>query len=108
YVIECFRYFRQIGKPEDYAWSGPNFFTNCFLRYNDNNIRMIHQNISMSGEDAYTYHMYHSNWLKTVVKKIIVIGDSHSQLFANNPDFKRGCWVDNDLENLFDIRWMGP
>ena len=108
YVIECFRYFRQIGRPEDYAWSGPNFFTNCFLRYNDNNIRLIHQDITMSGEDAYTSHMYHANWLKTAVKKIIVIGDSHAQLFDNDHERRRGCWIDGDLENLFDIRWMGP
>lgn len=40
--------------------------------------------------------------------KIIVIGDSHSQLFANNPHFKRGVWSNGLLENKFDVRWMGP
>jgi hypothetical protein len=40
--------------------------------------------------------------------RIIVIGDSHSQLFANNPNFRRGLWTDTTLESLFDIRWIGP
>jgi hypothetical protein len=40
--------------------------------------------------------------------KKIVIGDSHSQLFANNPQFRRGMWSDASLENEFDVRWMGP
>jgi len=42
------------------------------------------------------------------MKKIVVIGDSHSQLFANNPNFKRGLWIDLGLEEMFDVRWMGP
>jgi hypothetical protein len=42
------------------------------------------------------------------MKKIVVIGDSHSQLFANNPNFKRGLWMDSMLEEMFDVRWMGP
>lgn len=40
--------------------------------------------------------------------KKIVIGDSHSQLFSNDPKFKRGMWSDGSLENEFDVRWMGP
>lgn len=41
-------------------------------------------------------------------KKIVVLGDSHSQLFANNANFKRGLWIDSGLEEVFDVRWMGP
>lgn len=39
--------------------------------------------------------------------RIVVIGDSHSQLFSNSPNLGRGTW--NDLEcDIFDVRWMGP
>jgi Mannosyltransferase OCH1 and related enzymes len=64
YVMNCFIYFREKGYPEYFVWSGPGFFTNCFILYNDNNIRMIHQYITMHKEDAYTHHMFHANWLK--------------------------------------------
>ena len=40
--------------------------------------------------------------------KIVTIGDSHCQLFANEARFKRGLWVDKNLENHFDVRWLGP
>lgn len=40
--------------------------------------------------------------------KIVTIGDSHSQLFANEDRFKRGLWVDETLEQHFDVRWLGP
>lgn len=40
--------------------------------------------------------------------KIVTIGDSHSQLFANEERFKRGLWVDETLEKHFDVRWLGP
>jgi hypothetical protein len=40
--------------------------------------------------------------------KIVTMGDSHCQLFANEERFKRGLWVDNDLVNHFDVRWLGP
>lgn len=42
------------------------------------------------------------------MQRIVVIGDNHSQLFANNPNFKRGLWSDSSLENFFDVRWIGP
>jgi mannosyltransferase OCH1-like enzyme len=64
YVMDCFIYFREKGYPEYFVWSGPGFFTNCFIRYNDNNIIMIHQYITMHAKDAYTHHMFHANWLK--------------------------------------------
>lgn len=42
-------------------------------------------------------------------KKIVVIGDSHSSLFDNNHnERKRGFWEDQNLTNLFDVRWLGP
>ncbi len=41
------------------------------------------------------------------MNKIVVIGDSHSQLFDNNIILKRGSWVNNEL-NIFDVRWLGP
>lgn len=40
--------------------------------------------------------------------KIVTIGDSHCQLFANEDRFKRGLWTDTNLENCFDVRWLGP
>jgi hypothetical protein len=40
--------------------------------------------------------------------KIVTMGDSHSQLFANVPQFKRGIWNDTNLEKYFDVRWLGP
>lgn len=64
YVMDCFIYFREKGYPEYFVWSGPGFFTNCFIDYNDNNIRMIHQHMIMHGDDAYTCHLSHANWLK--------------------------------------------
>ncbi|HEX2945443.1 MAG TPA: glycosyltransferase [Clostridia bacterium] len=64
YVLDCFIYFRKLGYPEYFVWSGPGFFTNCFMNYKDNNIRMIHQHITMHGVDAYTQHLSHANWLK--------------------------------------------
>ena len=42
------------------------------------------------------------------MKKIIVLGDSHSQLFANLPLLDRGVWIDSNLQNIFDVQWMGP
>lgn len=42
------------------------------------------------------------------MKKIIVIGDSHSTLYDKNPNRNRGVWVDNNLNNVFDVRWIGP
>lgn len=42
------------------------------------------------------------------MNKIVVIGDSHSQLFSNNEQFKRGMWSDINLEKYFDVRWLGP
>ena len=42
------------------------------------------------------------------MKRIVVLGDSHSQLFANNPNFRRGLWIDPNLEAIFDVRWLGP
>lgn len=35
--------------------------------------------------------------------KVIVIGDSHSLLFS-----ERGNWVDPRLNNMFDVKWLGP
>lgn len=42
------------------------------------------------------------------MNKVVVIGDSHSQLFDNVPNFKRGTWKDNSLSNVFEIKWIGP
>lgn len=35
--------------------------------------------------------------------KVIVIGDSHSLLFN-----ERGDWIDPRLNNMFDVKWLGP
>lgn len=40
--------------------------------------------------------------------KIVTMGDSHCQLFANEARFKRGLWNDINLEHHFDVRWLGP
>jgi len=42
------------------------------------------------------------------MKKIIVIGDSHSTLYDKNPNRNRGVWIDSNLNNVFDVRWIGP
>lgn len=42
------------------------------------------------------------------MKKIIVIGDSHSTLYDKNPNRNRGVWENRDLDNIFDVRWIGP
>ena len=39
--------------------------------------------------------------------RIIVIGDSHSQLFDNNKSLGRGTWENENLD-VFDVRWLGP
>jgi hypothetical protein len=39
--------------------------------------------------------------------KIVVIGDSHSQLFSNLPQLNRGVWSSNEFD-IFDVRWLGP
>lgn len=40
--------------------------------------------------------------------KIIVMGDSHCDLFHNDQRRKRGQWSDSFFTNLFDCRWLGP
>lgn len=39
---------------------------------------------------------------------ITVIGDSHATLYSNVPERNRGVWDDTSLQDLFDIRWLGP
>lgn len=41
------------------------------------------------------------------MSKIVIIGDSHSQLFDNNINIGRGSWISN-ISEYFDIRWLGP
>ena len=42
------------------------------------------------------------------MKSVIVIGDSHSTLYDKNSARNRGVWEDGSLNNLFDVRWIGP
>lgn len=43
------------------------------------------------------------------MKKIIIIGDSHSNLFNNDNELhKRGNWNNNQICSYFDINWLGP
>lgn len=41
------------------------------------------------------------------MKKIVVIGDSHSTLYSNITERNRGVWKGKNL-NVFDVRWIGP
>lgn len=40
--------------------------------------------------------------------KTIIIGDSHSSLYSDEPQRNRGVWSDITLNNKFDVRWLGP
>lgn len=40
-------------------------------------------------------------------KRVVVIGDSHSQLFDNNYKLNRGVWSSDEFD-IFDVRWLGP
>ncbi len=42
------------------------------------------------------------------MNKIVVIGDSHASLYSHIATRNRGVWQDKSLENLFDVRWLGP
>ena len=40
--------------------------------------------------------------------RIKVIGESHSQLFDNIPQYKRGLWNSQVLLDKFDVKYIGP
>jgi hypothetical protein len=42
------------------------------------------------------------------MKKIAVIGDSHSSLYSDVKSRNRGVWEDENLNNIFDVKWIGP
>ncbi len=43
------------------------------------------------------------------MKKIVVIGDSHADLFSDDDErTKRGKWSNRDYVDMFDVRWLGP
>lgn len=39
---------------------------------------------------------------------ITVIGDSHASLYSDIASRNRGVWKDDSLNNIFDVRWLGP
>ncbi len=42
------------------------------------------------------------------MEKIVLIGDSHCDLFNEELMRKRGLWSDKNLSDKFDCRWLGP
>lgn len=42
------------------------------------------------------------------MKKIAVIGDSHASLYSDIGTRGRGVWSDQTLNNMFDVKWIGP
>lgn len=42
------------------------------------------------------------------MEKIVLLGDSHCDLFNEDPTRKRGTWLDKNLSDKFDCRWLGP
>lgn len=43
--------------------TGPTFFTTCFVQYNDQNIKTLHQNFLVyKTKEGYSYHTFDKNW----------------------------------------------